>query len=366
MTHVLFDGDIRRHPGLRSLFWQFGVTVGSLSAADWALPGPTVEDCDAVVYLGGENRVSAGDSGAMPDGAETEGEFASAAAPLLVIGSWLANESLKTPWVTIPDPGPGGSHLRAALQSCQERSRMLRGDPDVRHDRNQFRNFLGHELRSPLTAINTALTVLAAEKDQGSDSAKMLAIARRNLTRLTRTVDWSQELLALADSPLTAALGPISLVSLAESLPDHLEVRLGDEDRAFEVMTDPRLLGVLAVQMERVLAYACPGNRPVFRLDLDPGTRDCRLTATVRTDPTAPHGTGASRTGGVPTGQALVDESGTELQHLVQYLISPDLTQVLGVKPRVTCTDPGTVALNLGLPGWTGKYSPLSETSLSF
>ena len=366
MTHVLFDGDIRRHPGLRSLFWQFGVTVGSLSAADWALLGPTVEDCDAVVYLGGENRVSAGDSGAMPDGAETEGEFASAAAPLLVIGSWLGNESLKTPWVTIPDPGPGGSHLRAALQSCQERSRMLRGDPDVRHDRNQFRNFLGHELRSPLTAINTALTVLAAEKDQGSDSAKMLAIARRNLTRLTRTVDWSQELLALADSPLTAALGPISLVSLAESLPDHLEVRLGDEDRAFEVTTDPRLLGVLAVQMERVLAYACPGNRPVFRLDLDPGTRDCRLTATVRTDPTAPHGTGASRTGGVPTGQALVDESGTELQHLVQYLISPDLTQVLGVKPRVTCTDLGTVALNLGLPGWSGKYSPLSETSLSF
>ena len=79
------------------------------------------------------------------------------------------SESRRTPWVTIPDPGPGGSRLRAALQSCQERSRILRGDPMSRHDQDQFRNFLGHELRSPLTAIKTALAVLAADKGRGPD-----------------------------------------------------------------------------------------------------------------------------------------------------------------------------------------------------
>ena len=366
MTHVLFDGDIRRYPGLRSLFWQWGVTVGRLSAEDWAPAGPTVEDCDAVVYLGAENLVSSGDSSAMPDGAGTEGEAASAAAPLLFIGSWLADESRKTPWVTIPDPGPGGSRLRAALQSCRERSRVLRGESEIRHDRDQFRNFLGHELRSPLTAINTALTVLAAEKEPGSDAAKMLAIARRNLTRLSRTVEWSQEMLALAEGPLTATLGPIRLACLAEALPERLDIHLDQEDGGFEVMTDPRLLGMLAAQMERVLAYARPGIDPVFRLDLDPETRDGRLTARVVTDSRGTREGPVARTGGVPSGQVFVAESGTELHHLVRLLISPNLLQALGVRPRLTCPDPATLELSLGLHRRTGKPSPLSQPSLSF
>lgn len=365
MTHVLFDGDIRQHPGLRSLLWQWGVTVGRLSTGSGTCSVPTVEDCDAVVFLGAEDLVSSGDSGAMPDGAETEGAAASAAAPLLVIGSWLQNESRRTPWVTIQDPGPGGSRLRAALQSCQERSRILRGDSDVRHDQDQFRNFLGHELRSPLTAIKTALTVLAADKERGSDAAKMLEIARRNLTRLASTVEWSQEMMVLSETPLAPALGPISLASLAEAMPDHLDVHLPEQDRTFEVMTDPSLLGMLAVQMKRVLAYACPGIPTAFRISMDQESRDGCLIATAVADPGVSPPPGYPRTGGVPAGQSVLVESGTEQQHLVRMLISPELLQALGVRPRLTCTDSGAVELHLGLPGWSGNFAPLAEPLLS-
>jgi hypothetical protein len=365
LTHVLFDGDIRRHPELRSLLWQWGVTVGRLSTDARTCTVPSVEDCDAVVCLGAENQIPSSDSSAMPDGAETEGAVVSAAAPLLVIGSWLQNESRKSPWISILDPGPGGSRLRAALQSCQERSRILRGDSEARQDQDQYRNFLGHELRSPLTAIKTALTVLAADKEPGSDAAKMLDIARRNLTRLAKTVEWSQEMLALSETPLTAALGPVSLATLAEAMSDHLDVQLNERDRTFEVMTDLGLLAMLAVQMERVLDYARPGGRVVFRLSLDKESRDGRLIATVVADPQGSSRPGNPRTGGVPAGQSVLMESGAEQQHLVRMLISPELLQALGVRVRLTCTETGTVELHLGLPGWIENYSPHTEPSLS-
>jgi signal transduction histidine kinase len=343
LAHVLFDGDIRRHPALRSLFWQWGVTVGRLPASVGVGDQATVEDCDAVVHLCSGADPTGFVSGAMPDGAEAEGVAAAEAAPLLVIG---AGPVAAVPWITIPDPGPEGTRLKAALQSCQERTRMLRGDSHSRHDLDQFRNFLGHELRSPLTAIKTALTVLETEGSDEPGSARMLRIALRNLIRLTETVEWSQELMSLAEAPPTAELGPVSLASLAEAIPDHLDVHLDEKHESCEVLTDPRLLGILAGQMERVLANACPGSRPVFVLALDPGSGDCRLSAMV------------SRTGGMEAGHDLGDFNRAEFDHLVRMLISPQLLQALGVKPRIPAEDRAEVELTVGLPSCAGTLSP--------
>ena len=346
MVHVLFNGDIRRSPALRSLFRQWGVTVGRLPASARAGGQTTVENCDAVVYMCGAGDPADFLSGAMPDGAEAEGVAAAAAAPLLVIG---AGPVAATPWITIPDPGPGGSRLKVALQSCLERARMLRGDPHSRHDLDQFRNFLGHELRSPLTAIKTALTVMETEDGHGPGSARMLKIALRNLIRLAETVEWSQELMSLAEVPPVAELGPVSLVSLAEAIPDDLDVHLNDENESCEVITDPRLLGILVGQMERVLAYACPGSRPVFRLELDPGSGDGRLVAMVVEDRKDATVSRVSRTGGTEAGNDLAGGNRAELDHLVRMLISPHLLQVLGVRPRIAAETQG-VQLTIGLP----------------
>ena len=242
---------------------------------------------------------------------------------------------------------------------------MLRGDPHCRHDLDQFRDFLGHELRSPLTAIKTALAVLAASKNRDPDSVRMLQIAERNLTRLTGTVEWSQELLSLSEAQPAAELGPVSLTSLAAAIPEHLEVKLDEENEDFEVLTDPRLLAMLAAQMERVLAYACPGSRPSFRLDLDSSTGDCRLTASAVADPHQPSVSRISHTGGVEAGLDSTEWNGAELHHLIRMLVSPHLLQVLGVRPRLNSPDPALVELNLDLQRWTPKPSFLPEDSLS-
>ncbi len=338
MSHILFDGDIQQYPALRSLFWQWGVTVGRLPASAQAGVWATVEDCDAVVHVAELADPPGFDSGAMPDGAEAEGEAAVEAAPLLVIGAGqVAVESC----ITIPDPGPAGSRLKVALQSCQERARMLRGDPRSRHELDQFRNFLGHELRSPLTAIKTALTALETEGGHESGSGRMLRIAQRNLVRLAETVEWSQELMSLAEAPPVADLGPVSLASLAKAVPDHLDVHLDEKNGSHEVHTDVRLFGVLAGQMARVLAFARPGSRPSFRLDLDNRSGDCRMSFTAGEDINPEN----------------VEWNRVELDHLVRMLISPHLLQVLGVRPRLLAEDTGAVELTLDLPSCAGTFS---------
>ena len=331
MSHILFDGDIRQYPALRSLFWQWGVTVGRLPVGLQSGGRATVEDCDAVVYMAELADPADIDSGAMPDGAEAEGEAVVEAAPLLVIGTGpVAADS----WITIPHPGPGGSRLKAALQSCQERARVLRGDAHSRHELDQFRDFLGHELRSPLTAIKTALEVMEAEGGHESGSGRMLRIAQRNLVRLSGTVEWSQELMSLAEAPPAADIGPVNLASLAKAVPAHLNVHLDEKHGIHEVNTDSRLLGMLAGQMERVLTFACPQGRPALGLGLDSRSGDCRLSFTV--------------VGGDCPENA--EWSRAELDHLVRMLISPQLVQALGVRPRLSVDDQGTVELALDLP----------------
>jgi hypothetical protein len=362
LPHVLFDGDIRQHPALRSLFWQWGVTVGSLAPDHGGFVPATVEECDAVLYLAGESVPAESGSSAMPDGAEAEGVAAAAAAPLLVVGSGPVPG---TPWVSIPDPGPGGSRLKAALQSCQDRSRGLRGEPESRHDQDQFRNFLGHELRSPLTAIKTALTAMEKESDKNSGSDRMFKIAQRNLDRLAETVEWSQELLSLAEAPPTVDLGPVCLAALQEAMGDHLAVQLKPGEGGREVLTDPRLLGLLAGQMERVLVFALPGGRPVFRLQWHPEENGCRLTAEISPAAKSTAFSRVSRMGVTGGDRDRAGWNQLELEHLVRMLISPHLLQMLGVRPRIHVDDQGAVVLTVVLARWSGTCSPSPETTFA-
>lgn len=347
MTHVLFDGDIRQHPDLRSLLRQWGVTVDCLTDSRRGRGLATVEDCDAVISM--ESRMSSEQDEfcAMPDGAGTEGVAASAA-PLLLIG--LAGHN-RTPWVSIPDSGPGGTLLKTALDSCRERARILRGDPAARNDRSQYRDFLGHELRSPLTSIKTALSVLDSEEPNDPGSARMVRIALRNLERLEQTVEWSQELHNLAESPPIAELVPTLLESLADVMPGHLTVHLDQTDARCEVMTDLRLLGALAGQMERVLSYACPGCLSEFRVFVDVEEGGCRLVATVAEPGPGP---GPGDDGRNP---------GT-WDHLARMLISPDLLKVLGTGFRVHNDQGAMPSVSINLPLSSGVSSHRADTCL--
>jgi hypothetical protein len=347
LSHILFDGDIRRHPALRSLFWQWGVTVGRLPSEPRDGSRVTVEECDAVVHLCGVENSSAHDFGAMPDGAEEEGVAAAEAAPLLVIGSGQAPGQA---WIVISDPGPGGSRLKAALQSCEERSRFLRGDPVSRQDRDRFRDFLGHELRTPLTAIQTALAILQSDPNLADGPDRMLGIARRNLARLADTVEWSQELRSLAEATPAPELDTVSPEDLARLIPGHLNLEFDPIEESRGVFTDPRLLGTLVGQMERVLSFACPGCLPEFNLDFDPESGGGILTAGVSRYDGRSSAPEVARTGAGTPGHNQDDWSKAEFRNLARLMISPHLQQVLGVRVRVSSATADMFQLSLDLP----------------
>jgi hypothetical protein len=353
LAHVVFDGEIQQHPALRSLLWQWGVTVGPLPGSGRVGVLATVEDCDAVLSVGNKSHASDIDFSAMPDGAEAEGA-AAAAAPLLVVGPLTeSGAQFGHELVSIPDFGPGGSRLKAALHSCVEKSRLLRGEAGARHDLNQFRDFVGHELRSPLTAVKTALTALEDSENPDPGAARMLSIALRNLRRLTETVEWSQELTSLAETTPVADLAPVPAAAVARVIPDHLDVHLGQNCESGEILTDLGLLGVLVRQMERVFAYGCPEKRPTFRLEFDPDGGDCRLSAYVTESGNEAASNRVSRSGGREPSRDKATWNRAEFENLSRMLISPQLLQVLGVKTRIPSSQRGTLELSIGLPLWT-------------
>jgi signal transduction histidine kinase len=107
-----------------------------------------------------------------------------------------------------------GDALRRRLEACFAEARRLRGGAEPCPLSLRYRDFLGHELRSPLTALRTALEEIAASP---GDPGPLPQIALRNVERLQQVLEWSQGLLALADLPDPEARE--ALAALADGSP---------------------------------------------------------------------------------------------------------------------------------------------------
>jgi hypothetical protein len=198
MAHIILYGDESRCAPIRAQIVRWGLTVGSPAAGDPAPEGVGIDACDVVLVVGG---AAAGLPG--PDAVSDGGRGAAPAAPRF----YLSDEEFV-------DGCP-----RSLLPRLLDASRLagdcrlaLGGGP---LDTDDDVHMIGHELRSPLTAIKTALELM--ESDLGNCQAdpadiesqlKMLQIALRNVRRLHRAIEWSQILLAgprVDTDPLTAA-----------------------------------------------------------------------------------------------------------------------------------------------------------------
>lgn len=201
MAHILVIGDQSPCASLRDQLVRSGHTVALAAPGTAEAAGLGVDACDVVVEVGeaawlpGPGAVSDGGRGAAP------------AAPRFSLPEAVVATGLT-------------AALRVELEAACRQARELRAqgageqvaggqDPDV-HE-------VGHELRSPLTVIKTALEVMEGdlrschvEPADIDSQLRMLEIALRNVRRLHRAVEWSQMLLAgprAAGEPLTAA-GP--------------------------------------------------------------------------------------------------------------------------------------------------------------
>jgi len=181
VPHILIMGPGLPPDDLRRRLAGWGLTSAQgAEAAHGRLP--TVADCDAVLWFGAPPAPPA------PAGAEVP-------APVLLVGE---DDPHGAAWQTIPPRKAGGDCLRRALEGCFAQARRLRERGVDDPLRTSYRDFLGHELRSPLTAIRTALEEIAAVP---GDPGPLPDIALRNVARLHQVLEWSQDLLALAEAP---------------------------------------------------------------------------------------------------------------------------------------------------------------------
>ncbi len=207
MSHILIFGQTHSIAELKAQLKGWGMSTGEL------LPGVdppgqvSVDDCDAVILdLRGNNQPS------------WLREFLAdheLAAPVLVLSHKNDQELDKgSIWADLTDEKTVDARLLLELQGAIAYSRQKRG-LGAGLPGGSYLHFLGHELRSPLTAAKTALEALQSELSVGIvgsgkpvevDAAgvqaclKMTDIALRNIQRLHQSVEWSQDLLTHMES----------------------------------------------------------------------------------------------------------------------------------------------------------------------
>lgn len=345
MSHVVIGGDEHKAARLRYLLGRWGVTVGCLWSTD---DGPTVQECDAVVVQGGAEEMRGAGRGALPDGT---GGAAGPAAPLIFINDdELPLVALPASWLVLPRLDADGANLRVVLVSAFAHARALRGDqvgpargPDADAD-DSFLHFLGHELRSPLTAIKTSLEVLEGELGgmEADDSAakpglRMLAIALRNVRRLHRTVEWSQDLWAAGEMSRATCLREIEAREIAARLRTLGPVDTDCGDHTLHL--DPEVLQLVAGQMARALGMAAPEAPVTLRLTEDAARPDrFHLVVAALDGEEAVPAAGAAQAG-----------AGEELQRLAGFMVSARLVAALGATLVATETAGGRPILTLTL-----------------
>ncbi len=356
LSHVLIGGEEQQVVELRFLLAKWGVTVGRLEFGDAV---PTVLDCDAVILQGNFVAHGAACLGTLPDG---PGGAAGPAAPLIFINSeGLALDSLSADWLVLDKVDPDGGNLWLAVQSSAASARSMRGDPvsptNDKHDHNDpYLHFLGHELRSPLTAIKTSLEVLEGElggmeaSPRSGSSLKMLNIALRNVRRLHQTVEWSQDLLAASSLPQTPSPREIAADDLVARLQDVGEVRVDPLVQGLDFWTDPEMLTSLVTQMARSVGMACPDSPLTVRLDADPlETRLLHLSVSASDGEHPAESVTNSRTRLVTS--SAQDEPTSELDRLARFMVAPDLIEALGAVLRTSesAADRPALVLTLNL-----------------
>ncbi len=152
----------------------------------------------------------------------------------------------------------------AVAASCREEPAGL--DPaSALGAGDDYAQYLNHELRTPLTAVQSALEILALAMPvtEGPDLVRLLEIARSNLSRLGRSVAWSEEWHYLRTRGIPHERTLWSLDELADAGGDDVvgravTWRLAGDTTTRLVTANRAGIGLLVRQIERALVFYAP------------------------------------------------------------------------------------------------------------
>lgn len=218
--------------------------VGDTPPATWPvlLSAVAPEDRDAVEALPAVARRQGGRAAAEARLVRSDGEV-----------RWLAIDVLV-------DPRGDDRTVSVALRdvTAQRREAELR---------EEFLGNVSHELRSPLTSMTGALSLLEAEALPGPQAARYLELARTNAARVLRLVDDLLELQRSESGAVPIDFAPTDLAALlrgvAEGVPPGaapVVLELGAEPR---IQTDAHRLAQVITNLVSNAVRLSPADRPV-------------------------------------------------------------------------------------------------------
>jgi two-component system CheB/CheR fusion protein len=162
----------------------------------------------------------------------------------------------------------------ATAQRRAERSLL---EADRRKD--EFLAILGHELRNPLAAIQSALHLARAPSVSPAESARMRAIMDRQLGQLERMVDDLLDVTRISRGLIQLRTEPVDLGALVRETVDGYRPAASDVELTAEVALRPlfvqgdkaRLTQVLTNLLSNAAKFTPPGGRVLVALAEEPG-----------------------------------------------------------------------------------------------
>ncbi|GGK37341.1 hypothetical protein GCM10010124_32610 [Pilimelia terevasa] len=104
--------------------------------------------------------------------------------------------------------------LAGMIGQMLERRRAERLDTELDQSRVEFINLIGHEVRTPLTAIESCTDLLAQDPRLADDQDELLTVMQRNTKNMHSMIDKLLDMAALRAGDTTVARLPVNLTAI--------------------------------------------------------------------------------------------------------------------------------------------------------
>lgn len=350
MTHVLLDRNLAAADRLRGQLNRWGMTSAWFDPQEDGACWPGILDGDLVLV--------AADAAGCPAPHPSD-----PMAPVILLGVSGPVLLARNAWQGLPQAEPDVETLRRAVQQALAQGAILRQGFATDEEQEDFLAYLGHELRSPLTAARTSLEVLTdalADLDDGGSQAearqRMAEIAGRNLIRLQQTLEWNHDLMVSSLEVGQVQIRKTEAAELEVVLDQHFALQVDPAARECTALTDPVALVPLLRQLGRALVAERPGASVQLRLERLAGLEGALQLSLTPCSAVERSGAPRVSTLGLVRHDGPGQEPEKTLAGLVRQLVSSPLLACLGGELEVRA---GKVVL--ALPSVEGPSVPVAQ-----